>query len=87
VRHAARADKNFAFFNLDGLASLALRLDDKLHLTLDLVKKLVPRIDMEIEPRIRPAQHHDNKILMADQQLVRAKRRIEQMLVLVDPLL
>ena len=53
---ATRTHEDLPFLNLDYLTPLAGRFKVQLHIPFDLVEELIPRFDVEVEPRIGPAQ-------------------------------
>jgi hypothetical protein len=52
-----------------------------------LIEELVTGLDVKIKPSIRPAQNHHQKIFVMDDELVGSERRVEQVLILIDPTL
>src|SRR5919108_2920354 len=84
---SSRANENLPFFDLHHLAPLPVSLEMQLHIPLHLIEKFVAGFDMEVEARVRSPQHHDQEVLVADDQAIRLERRIEVMLVVLYPLL
>ena len=52
----------------------------QLHIAFDLVEKLVTRFDVKIQPRIRPAEDHDEKVFVANDKTVSPEWRVEVVL-------
>ena len=59
----------------------------KLDVAVDLIEKFFAGLEVEIQPRVRPMQHHDNEILMVRDDAVGLKGRLEEMPVLFNPAL
>jgi hypothetical protein len=55
------------------------------HASFHLIEELVPGFDMEVEPRIGPAQDHHQEILVVNQQTIGSERRVEVRVIFVDP--
>src|SRR5260370_14145351 len=85
MRQAPRTDEDLPLFDFDDLAALSVRLEHQLHLALDLVKKFITGVDMKIEPCVRPAKHHDQKIFMMDEKLICAEWRVKESFIFIAP--
>jgi hypothetical protein len=57
----------------------------ELHVAFDLIKELIPRFDMKVEPRIRPTKYHDQEVLMTNNEAIRPEWRVEVILVFFNP--
>jgi hypothetical protein len=75
----------FAFADFDHLALLSSRLQVQFDVAFDLIEELLAGLEVEIEPRVRARQHHDNELRIMRQSRGSSEGRIEEMLVLSDP--
>src|SRR5262245_33873118 len=82
-----RTHEDLPFFNLHYFTSFPFRFEVQLHISFDLIKEFVPRLNVEIEPRIGPAQYHHEKVLVMNEKAIGSKRRIEIILVVLYPTL
>jgi len=87
MSESPRTHEDLPFLDLDYLTPLARRFEMKLHIPFDLIEELIPRFDMEIEPRIGPAQYHHKEIFMMNEQAIGPKRRVEIIFVCFNPVL
>jgi hypothetical protein len=87
MSQATGAHKDLSFADLYHLARRTLRFEVQFHIPLDLIKELVAWFDVKIEPRVGPAQHHHEKVLVMNQKAIGSKRRIEIIFVRFNPML
>jgi hypothetical protein len=84
---ASRANEDLTLADFNHLPAFTLGLEMQLHLPFDLIKKLIARLDVKIQARIWPAQDHDQEIFMMDEEAIGLERRVEEVLILIDPAL
>jgi hypothetical protein len=87
MRQVAGTNENLSLFDRDDLSPLPWRLQVQLHVAFDLIKELVTRLDVKIQASIRAAQNHHQKIFVMDDELVGFERRVEEVLIFIDPAL
>ena len=85
MRHVGRQQEDLAFADGNVHAPAALHGGQR-DAALELVEKLLARIDVEILAAVRTADHHDDELAVREHLLV-AHRRLQQVAVLVDPAL
>ena len=85
--HAAGTEENFPFANGHDLPALICRLEMELDVAVDLIEKFFAGLEVKVEPRVWPVQHHDDEILMVRDDAVGLKGRLEEMPVLFNPAL